>query len=222
MLYFLQRLILTVSDDEISSHILVCKNLQMAYETIKEEYGNLNCKFFIKDSEKESEDFLLEDAKSVVKEAYVAESRQKIIVLGAKTYNIYAQNSLLKILEEPPRHIVFILVCQSKNVFLPTIRSRLLLKELSFDEQKMDLELNLASLDLKEIYDFVQKNSRIKKNELKYLVQAIITEAILKLGVSFKTRELEHFERLLQLSELNSRPTNVLISLLLTIYQKRG
>ena len=220
MLYSLQRLILTVNDSPISSHILVCKNLQMAYETIREQYSGLNCKFFIKDKEKESEDFLLEDAKSVVKEAYIAENEQKIIILGAKTYNIYAQNSLLKILEEPPKNIVFILVCETKNVFLPTIRSRLLLKELDFDEERVEIELNLADLTLKNIYDFVQKNSRIKKNELKILMQTIITEAIMRYKISFKTKELEHFERLLQLSDLNSRPTNILISLLLIIRQK--
>ncbi len=222
MLCSSQRLILTPNDETTLSYILVCKNLQMAYDTLRKQYGELNCKFFIKDKEKDSEDFLLEDAKNVVKEAYVAESEQKIIILGAKTYNIYAQNSLLKILEEPPKNIVFILVCESKNVFLPTIRSRLLLKELDFSEEGIQIELNLANLDLKDIYDFVQKNSRIKKNELKSLMQAIITEAIIKYHIPFKAKELEHFERLLQLSELNSRPTNILISLLLIIYQKRG
>ena len=211
---------MTVNDEVITSYILVCKNQRMAYETLREKYANENCKFFIKDAENQSEDFLLEDAKSVVKEAYVAESKKKIIILGAKTYNIYAQNSLLKILEEPPRNIIFILVCESKNVFLPTIRSRLLLKELDFSEDKVVVELNLSNLDLKDIYDFVQKNSRIKKNELKSLMQAIITEAIMKYHISFKAKELEHFERLLQLSDLNSRPTNILISLLLIIYQK--
>ena len=209
-----------LNSELLSSHILACKNLQLAYETLKEQYSDVNCKFFIKDDEKQSEDFLLEDAKNVVKEAYVAESEKKIIILGAKNYNIYAQNSLLKILEEPPRNITFILVCESKNIFLPTIRSRLLSKELNFDEERVGVDLNLANLDLKDIYDFVQKNSRVKKNELKALVQTIITEAIMEYGISFKTKELEHFERLLQLSDLNSRPTNILISLLLIIRQK--
>ena len=211
-----------VTNDAISSHILVCKNLETAYDALKEQYADLNCKFFIKDKDSSSEDFLLEDAKSVVKEAYVAESREKIIILGAKTYNIYAQNSLLKILEEPPRNIVFILVCQSKNLFLPTIRSRLLSKELLIEKDKIVIDLNLGNLDLKDIYEFVQKNSRIKKNDLKELIQAIITESIMKYKIPFRAKELEHFEKLLQLGELNSRPTNILISLLLTIHKKRA
>ena len=104
-----------------------------------------------------------------------------------------------------------------KNVFLPTIRSRLLVKELEYEEEKIEIDLDLGRLELSDIYDFVQKNSRIKKNVLKNLMQTIITDAILKYELDFKAKELEHFEKLLQLSDLNSRPTNILTSLLLTI-----
>jgi len=212
---------LNKSSDNLTSYILVCKSLQKAFDTLSKQYANQNCKFFIKQSEKDSEDFLLEDAKNVVKEAYIAEKEKKIITLIAKNYNIYAQNSLLKILEEPPRNIIFILVSETKNVFLPTIRSRLLVKELEYQEEKIEIDLDLGRLELSDIYDFVQKNSRIKKNVLKNLMQDIISDAILKYKLDFKAKELEHFEKLLQLSDLNSRPTNILTSLLLTIFLKR-
>ncbi len=205
-----------VSEEELTSHILVCKNMQKAYDFLEDKYKQKNYKLFIKD------DFLLEDAKNVVKEAYIAESEKKILILGAKVYNIYAQNSLLKILEEPPRNIIFILVCETKNVFLPTIRSRMLLKELDYSEEKIETSLDLSRLDLNNIYDVVQENSKISKNELKVLMQAIVNEAITKFRISFSRKEMEHFERLLQLSELNARPTNILISLLLTIFLKKN
>lgn len=221
MLCSLQRLILNRNSDNFISYILVCKSLDKAFDTLSQQYANQNCKFFIKNSEKNSEDFLLEDAKNVVKEAYVAEKEKKIIILIAKNYNIYAQNSLLKILEEPPRNIIFILVSESKNVFLPTIRSRLLVRELEYQEEKIEIDLDLGRLELSDIYDFVQKNSRIKKNELKNLMQKIISDAILEYKIDFKAKELEHFEKLLQLSDLNSRPVNILTSLLLTIFLKR-
>jgi len=213
---------LKISENELTSYILVCKDLQKAYEAILSECEGKNYKSFIKNDQKQSEDFLLEDAKNVVKEAFVAQSETKILILGAKNYNIYAQNSLLKILEEPPRNIVFIIVCESKSVLLPTIRSRLLIKELRSDEQKVELDLDLERLTPREIYDFVQKNSRIKKNELKVLVQTIVTEAIIKAKMDFTTKELDYFQELLYLSDLNSRATNILISLLLSIYQKRA
>lgn len=209
------------NSDNFTSYILVCKSLDKAFDTLSQQYAKQNCKFFIKNSEKNSEDFLLEDAKNVVKEAYVAEKEKKIIILIAKNYNIYAQNSLLKILEEPPRNIIFILVSESKNVFLPTIRSRLLVRELEYQEEKIEIDLDLGRLELSDIYDFVQKNSRIKKNELKNLMQKIISDAILEYKIDFKAKELEHFEKLLQLSDLNSRPVNILTSLLLTIFLKR-
>ncbi|MCF6173331.1 MAG: DNA polymerase III subunit delta' [Campylobacteraceae bacterium] len=200
---------------ELQSYILICKNLQKAYKHLEINFCGKNCKLFLKD------DFLLEDAKNVVKEAYIAESNQKILVLGAKNYNIYAQNSLLKILEEPPKNIVFILVCETKNVFLPTIRSRMLSKNLDFEEDKIELDLDIKNLELNTIYDFIQKNLRIGKNELKALLQTIVTKSIVEAHIFFTAKEMKYFEILLQLSELNARPNNILISLLLTIYLKK-
>jgi len=43
---------------------------------------------------------LLENAKEVAAEAYIAESEPKLLVLGAKNFRVEAQNSLLKIIEE--------------------------------------------------------------------------------------------------------------------------
>ena len=92
---------------------------------------------------------------------------------------------------------------------------------MKYQEEKNEIDLDLGRLELNDIYDFVQKNSRIKKNELKNILQEIINSAILKYHINFKTKELEHFEKLLQLSDLNSRPANILTSLLLTIFLKR-
>lgn len=53
------------------------------------------------------------------------ESRHKVIILkNAQDMNINAQNALLKILEEPPAHCIFILTAVSRTRLLPTILSR--------------------------------------------------------------------------------------------------
>ena len=53
------------------------------------------------------------------------EGRKKIIVLfGAERMNPASANSLLKILEEPPRHLLIILETAHPYKMLPTIRSR--------------------------------------------------------------------------------------------------
>lgn len=59
--------------------------------------------------------------------AYVMpnEATVRVLVLcDAHTMTVQAQNALLKILEEPPRHLVFILTCENRAQMLATIRSR--------------------------------------------------------------------------------------------------
>lgn len=199
------------------SHILVCSDIDKAYEHLQELYSDFRiCPFL-----KEKDDFLLEDAKKVVKEAYIAEMKPKILVLGAKGYRVETQNSLLKILEEPPRNIVFILIAPTKTVFLPTIRSRMGLQELKIEKVIKHSGLNLKNLCEKDIYEFVQANARIGRVELKETIQAIVSEAVLEHGISFTEQELTHFGSLLELAQLNSRPQNMLFTLLITIMKRK-
>ncbi len=46
------------------------------------------------------------------------------IITPADAMNVQAQNALLKILEEPPPGVYFLLLCRSAGALLPTIRSR--------------------------------------------------------------------------------------------------
>lgn len=47
-----------------------------------------------------------------------------ILIAPAESMNPQAANALLKILEEPPADVVFLLVCHSRDKLLPTIKSR--------------------------------------------------------------------------------------------------
>ena len=54
-----------------------------------------------------------------------AEEGWRIVVVdGAEEMNRNAANALLKVLEEPPRHALLLLVSHSPGRLLPTIRSR--------------------------------------------------------------------------------------------------
>lgn len=60
-------------------------------------------------------------------DAYILpnEAEKKVlIVVDAHRMTVEAQNALLKILEEPPAHLSFILTCENRSLLLPTIRSR--------------------------------------------------------------------------------------------------
>ena len=81
--------------------------------------------------------------------------------------------------------------------------------------------LNLKNLCEKDIYEFVKANSRIGKVELKDTIQAIVSEAVLEHKISFTHQEFSHFQSLLELSQLNSRPQNMLFALLITIMKRK-
>lgn len=52
------------------------------------------------------------------------------IIEKADTLNIQSQNALLKTLEEPPAHVVFLLLAERAEAFLPTILSRVVVMKL--------------------------------------------------------------------------------------------
>ena len=51
-------------------------------------------------------------------------ARSVTIIREADTMNLPAQNAMLKVLEEPPSHAVFVLLAENPERFLPTVRSR--------------------------------------------------------------------------------------------------
>jgi hypothetical protein len=52
------------------------------------------------------------------------EGRCRAAVIQADALNVHAQNALLALLEEPPRHARFFLLSQNPALLLPTLRSR--------------------------------------------------------------------------------------------------
>ena len=189
------------------------------FESIKDEFDGKNVRIF------EYENMLLEDAKGVIAEAYIAEYEQKNIVIMAKKLGAEVQNSLLKILEEPPKNIVFTLIVPSKNTLLPTVRSRLMLEVRSRAKGRCEHGLDLWRIDLKSLGEFVKTQKELKENgklsalELSKLVSDIICDA-LDSGFVFSADELEYFKKLSYISALNTAPEYVLTPLLLLLMKK--
>ena len=199
--------------------IVVTSDFENLKANLEDEFGTNNLRFFI------SDDFLLENAKEVIAEAYIAEKDEKILVIHANSFRTEAQNALLKIIEEPPRNIKFIIVTQSKNLLLPTIRSRMLIENNLTKKPKITLDLNLKSLSLKELTIFIDQKiadeqaQKFSKNELKELVGVIVTKAV-DAGYKFSGDEMDYFFSLIKLADLNAKSHAVLTPLLLTIFQK--
>ena len=169
----------------------------------------------------EKDEFQIEQANKTLKEAYIASNETKYLFLCGATFRVEAQNALLKILEEPPKNIVFILLVSSKNSLLPTIYSRLPYKNLKKVVEKDDIELNIKKLDLKDIYTFIKNSQKITKNEAINIVETILIKAN-KENIKFNQKELDVFFKSIKLLELNSKPTTVLTYLLLSILEKES
>lgn len=170
------------------------------------------------------DDFKIEDAKEVIAEAYKSEENTKTLILGAKSFTIPAQNALLKILEEPPRNIVFVLMAPNKSTFLPTVRSRLNLSVESVQKERVSLNIQLSSLDLNGLFSFVKEHERLKKHEAKEIIEALLYQAGSIEKISLTSVQLEGFDKAFRLIELNARMQSVLVMVLMNFLKevKRG
>jgi DNA polymerase-3 subunit delta' len=168
------------------------------------------------------EDFKLEHAKAVVAEAYISEARTKYIVFTGINFTKEAQNSLLKVLEEPPRNIEFIIISSSKSNLLPTIRSRLPIIYGKITFETIELELNLAQLNYDSIFKFLKDNARVKKVQAKSLIEAIYKRATITDMLILSNEQLENFDKAYRLLELNSRPQSILAFILMSFISDKN
>lgn len=194
--------------------ILITRDIEERSKELENSLHPLRCVLFIRD------DFKIEDAKEVIAEAYKAEDKLKTLILGAKSFTIPAQNALLKILEEPPRNIAFILLAPNKSTFLPTVRSRLTLTQ-EYQERIFEpLSLHLGTLDLAALFAFVKEYEKLKKHEAKALVIRMMEHALTYEQLPLSARQLEGFEKALRLLELNARVQSVLVMVLMNFLKE--
>ncbi|PZP12843.1 MAG: DNA polymerase III subunit delta' [Aliarcobacter butzleri] len=201
-----------------NSSILIVNNIEETLNLMLPKYP-LHSVRVIKNEEKE--EFLIAQANETIKEAFIATSEKKYLFLCGSTFRKEAQNALLKILEEPPRNIVFILITNSKTSLLPTIYSRLPYKYLKKSEQKIESSLDLNRLDLKDIYTFLQENQKISKQEAKDIVESLLLKANNQ-KIKLSQKKLDFFSKAIKLLELNSKPINVLTTLLLHLSNQKN
>lgn len=196
-----------------SSHIIISDQIEEELDKLKSKLYPERVVSFLKD------DFLIDDAREAIKEAYIAEAKTKTIVLAAKSFNEASQNALLKVLEEPPRNIDFVIIAESKSSLLPTVRSRMPLVSVAKKKEPLLLELSLKKLELSSLFEFIKEHERTPKHEAKELIEALFNKAIEE-GLNLDTRQLESFEMAYKLIGLNARMNSVLSMLLMKFIRK--
>ncbi|WP_419764792.1 MAG: DNA polymerase III subunit delta' [Arcobacter sp.] len=200
-----------------SSTILIVNNID---ETLKDLIPTLPLHSYRVVRNEEKDDFLTAQAQQTIKEAYISSNETKYIILCGSSFRIEAQNSLLKVLEEPPKNIVFIIVTTSKSNILPTILSRMPHKYLKKRIERVDVDFDFFRMDLKSLYQFLKDNQKIGKKESKAIIESILFK-INSQKIKLTKKELDAFSNAIKLLELNSRPIHILTTLLLTVIHRK-
>ena len=172
----------------------------------------------------EREDFKIDDAKEVIAQSYLTREKESLIILAANKYNHAAQNALLKILEEPPSKIQFILVAKNKNALLPTIRSRMRIITHKHSFYLPPFALNVKRLSLQEIYHFCKQNDSKapSKEETKLQIESLLF-ALNEAKIKLTQRELKLFDTAIKLNQNDATEKHnyIFLPLLLRIYQRQ-
>ena len=95
-------------------------------------------------------EILVDQIRAVAMDAPVLpnESERKVYLIeDADSMNLPAQNAALKLLEEPPAHVFFLLCAANPALLLPTVRSRCAVWSGAGEEQAQDPELRAAAED---------------------------------------------------------------------------
>ena len=198
-------------NSELGSHIIIDQNGEQKALEIAAQLQGLRVVTFLED------DFKLEHAKAVIAEAYISEQEMKSIIIVTKNFNVISQNTLLKLFEEPPRNIRFILIVPSKSLLLPTIRSRLPLLKKSEQHIEKEIDFDFKRLDNAKVFDFLKEHERISKHDAQELIEKLFYRAVAVDKLVLNQQQLDAFDRAFRLLEVNARPQSVFASLLLSV-----
>lgn len=194
----------------VRGHIIISKEIEREIESLESQLQGFRVVKFIEET------FKIEHAKEVVREAYISESSTKYIILAAVDFTDVAQNSLLKLFEEPPLNIEFIIITTTKSILLPTIRSRLPILKINTAHEITLLDISLARLDYSVVFQFLKDHARVSKNEAKQLVESLFYRATVIEKLILSQKQLDNFDKAYRLLELNSRPQSVFAMILMS------
>ncbi|RDU73411.1 DNA polymerase III subunit delta [Helicobacter aurati] len=195
-----------------SSHIILTHDFESEKNILRNNIEAEFLRIF------EAQEIKTEDAHNIIKEAYITSSQTKILAVFGFSYNRFAQNALLKILEEPPNHTLFILYANTKNKLLPTIFSRLIVLDKRKKIAKESFPLNITKLTVPLIYEYIKDIE--KKNYTSEQGREIVSAILHAIAMSDKTLnqyELKRFDNAIESLHNKQAVHLVLLPLLLSL-----
>lgn len=168
--------------------------------------------------------FGIEDVRNIQKKIFlkpVLGEKKSTILMFKNGATIEAQNSMLKLLEEPPLSSLIFIITENAKIFLPTILSRVKIIELANDENQTNSEALKELLSMESTGDrlyLAQVVGKDKNEAILWLEQVILSARGKMLSnlenkqESLKLRKLIHR---LELTHYNLKTTNANLRLAL-------
>lgn len=126
----------------------------------------------------------VDDIRFILSDCFIASNEGSCkfyIIKNADYMTIQAQNALIKVLEEPPKNVYFILLCKYSTNLLETIRSRSQIFSIGCEDNSENEEFILSKDILESVFDgneieLLKLFSRIPNNRkfLKSIIENII------------------------------------------------
>ena len=133
---------------------------------VKKYLDNLKADNFFFEILPSTKEFSIEDIKSLIKDTKIFNPKIRVYFLNNfNLSSIPAQNSFLKLLEDPPSKIQFVLSANDRNSLLPTIISRVKIVKLQADILQKVVVDNFVKSTIEEL---INKPSATKIPFLQY------------------------------------------------------
>lgn len=159
----------------------------------------------------------IDDVRALQKRLYLKpfKSKTKAMVIAIlDRITIEAQNSLLKVLEEPPNYTIIVLVSANKELFLPTILSRCVLIELEDEDLKLseeeiksftDILSNLPKYEAGDRLKIAETYGKTREEASSFLEKiTFTTRQILLKQISLQNKDNKEFNTVWLLNVLKS------------------
>ncbi|GAA8578267.1 DNA polymerase III subunit delta' [Helicobacter pylori] len=211
------------------NRLIYTDNLEESLEEVASLFKH-HIKFYTEIIEKDkkviktfNKDFKIEHAKEVISKVHLKHSEPNAFLIAAPSYGIEAQNALLKILEEPPNNVCFIMFAKSPNHVLATIKSRLIKEDKRQKIPIKPLDLDLSRLDLKDIYAFLKnldKENFDSRENQREKIESLL-ESVNRHKIPLNEQELQAFDLAIKANSSYYKLSYNLLPLLLSLLSKK-
>lgn len=121
----------------------------------------------------EGDELIIDLSREIINKSYFSSEKQRVFLIAFKSYKIEAQNALLKVFEESPSGVCFVIVSPSKNILLATICSRFIIEKYQEKEKDFMFKFSLDGFNHTKFYDFLNIYADLDKEEMLSLLKTI-------------------------------------------------